>query len=90
MALRRNGYSTWQEALRALVKENGLEDSELGDISSRAISRGDWERLQPNLPYPDVHYTELELGLSRWVEVLELEVQRLRIAAAEIEASEPV
>jgi len=28
-------YDTWQEALAALVKKHGIEDSELGDISRR-------------------------------------------------------
>ena len=38
MTMNPNGYSTWQEALAALVKENGLQDSELGDISRRALT----------------------------------------------------
>ena len=29
-------YETWQEALAGLVKEEGLEETELGDISKRA------------------------------------------------------
>jgi len=33
-------HDTWQEALEAMVKEKGLEDSELGDISKRASESG--------------------------------------------------
>ena len=33
-------YDTWQEALAGLVKEEGLEETELGDISKRALASG--------------------------------------------------
>lgn len=36
MADQAKTYDTWQEALAAVVKKHGLEDSELGDLSKKA------------------------------------------------------
>jgi len=51
-------YSTWQEALEALVKREGLERSELGEISERAS-------LDPNCRYWLEIYEDYERRASR-------------------------
>ena len=81
MALKSNGYATWQEALTALVQENGIEDSELGDIARRARA-GRHIRWEP---------TELSISLQVQdliIEDLEAEIVRLRMAAGEVEPTD--
>lgn len=69
MALDPNGYASWQEALGALVKENGLENSELGDIARLSV-------IPRNLMVIIEKLVERNAAL-------EVEIIRLKIAAAE-------
>lgn len=58
-------YDTWQEALAGLVKDKGLEDSELGDISKRASAPGSTDsRGTVGARGPLTHVSEI-LGLHR-------------------------
>jgi len=73
-----NGHRSWQEALGALVKEKGLDDSELGDISNRSLRAVTREDLLAEAAFL------LSDNLVQ-ISALEAEVERLKVAAGEVE-----
>jgi len=52
-------YDTWQEALAGLVREKGLQDTELGELSKRASGNGSPSLSGPaGVPGPLTHVSE--------------------------------